>query len=155
MAHGDTYVFLFHDVSNSRTPYLSLLASKGYFQVIIKMFQSRLLLQRFVILSDLQRKFCCLRLRTASSFFVLPNLSFRGFEVEYASLNEQTRRMRHLPSNRLPVAPSERSCSRFHWGWTGWNCFGSCCRDERGRWTAPCVCCGLSSFGQPRACKTK
>lgn len=28
-------VFLFHDVSNFRTPFLRLLASKGHFQVIM------------------------------------------------------------------------------------------------------------------------
>jgi len=35
MAHGNTYVFLFHEVSNFRTPFLSLLVSKGHFQVIM------------------------------------------------------------------------------------------------------------------------
>jgi hypothetical protein len=33
MAHGNTFLFLFHDVSNFRTPFLNLLVSKCHFQV--------------------------------------------------------------------------------------------------------------------------
>jgi hypothetical protein len=36
MAHGNTYVFLFHDVSNFRTPFLRLLVNKGHFQVFME-----------------------------------------------------------------------------------------------------------------------
>jgi len=52
MAHGNSYVFLFHGGSNSRTPYLRLLVSKGCSSL------SRLWLRCFLLLSDVQRKFC-------------------------------------------------------------------------------------------------
>jgi hypothetical protein len=35
MVHGNTYMFLFHDVSNFRTPFQRLLVSKSHFQVIM------------------------------------------------------------------------------------------------------------------------
>jgi len=36
MAHGNTFLFLFHDVSNFRSPFLSLLMSKRHFQFPVK-----------------------------------------------------------------------------------------------------------------------
>jgi hypothetical protein len=35
MDHGNAFLFLFHDVSNFRIPFLSLLVSKGHFQVTV------------------------------------------------------------------------------------------------------------------------
>lgn len=35
MAHGNIFLFLFHDVSNFRAAFLCLLVSKGHFQVTV------------------------------------------------------------------------------------------------------------------------
>ena len=121
---------------------------------LLWIFQSRLWLKLFVIFSEHSRKFCYLQIRDCllllhPSQFIIPSLWSR------VNILKETRRRGYFGRDSLPGAPSERSCSRFHWDWTGWKCSGNCCRDERGRWTSPCACCDLSSFGQPRACKTQ
>jgi hypothetical protein len=35
LAHGNTFVFLFHDLNNFRTPFLRLLSTKSHYEVIM------------------------------------------------------------------------------------------------------------------------